>query len=115
LLLPGNPAGTSLLFCDTFLLNWFMTRYLRRFRVRLLSRTVLILLAIAQVVTLAIAFQRPAYAYADPGSGLLFLQVAGSMLAGALFIVRSKLRKLFHFGKPHSEEPAADQGQDIHQ
>jgi hypothetical protein len=37
----------------------------------------LILLATAQFVALAAAFQKPAYAYADPGSGLLFLQVAG--------------------------------------
>lgn len=82
---------------------------------RHLSRTLLILLAIAQVVILAIAFQKPAYAYADPGSGLLFLQVAGSMAAGALFIVRSKLRKLFHRGKDYSEEPVVEQVQEIPQ
>jgi hypothetical protein len=75
----------------------------------------LVLLAVAQVIALAIAFQRPAYAYADPGSGLLFLQVAGSMLAGALFIVRSKLRKLFHLGKNHVEEPVVEPGQEIQQ
>jgi hypothetical protein len=83
--------------------------------VRHLSRTLLILLAIAQCITLAIAFQKPAYAYADPGSGLLFLQVAGSMVAGALFIVRSKLRRLFHRGKNHTEEPVVEQGQEIQQ
>ena len=82
---------------------------------RHLSRTLLILLAIAQVVSLAIAFQKPAYAYADPGSGLLFLQVAGSMVAGALFIVRSKLRKLFHRGKDHIEESVVEQVQERQQ
>ena len=82
---------------------------------RSFSRTLLILLAIAQFITLAVAFQKPAYAYADPGSGLLFLQVAGSMAAGALFIVRSKLRKLFHLGKNRVEEPAVEQGQEIEQ
>ena len=82
---------------------------------RSFSRTLLILLAIAQFITLAVAFQKPAYAYADPGSGLLFLQVAGSMAAGALFIVRSKLRKLFHLGKNRVEEPAVEQGQEIQQ
>lgn len=80
---------------------------------RRLSRTLLVLLAIAQVVALAVAFQRPAYAYADPGSGLLFLQVAGSMLAGALFILRTKLRKLFHLGKDHVEDPAIEQDEEI--
>jgi hypothetical protein len=83
--------------------------------VRQLSRTLLILLAIAQFITLAIAFQKPAYAYADPGSGLLFLQVAGSMVAGALFIVRSKLTRFFHRGKNHVEESIVEQGQEIQQ
>jgi hypothetical protein len=83
--------------------------------VRHLFRTLLILLAVGQFVTLAIAFQKPAYAYADPGSGLLFLQVAGSMVAGALFIVRSKLRKLFHRGQSHMEESVVEQAQEIQQ
>lgn len=82
---------------------------------RHLFRTLLILLAVVQFVTLAIAFQKPAYAYADPGSGLLFLQVAGSMVAGALFIVRSKLRKLFHRGQSQMEEPGVEQVQEIQQ
>ena len=82
---------------------------------RSFSRTLLILLAGAQFITLAVAFQKPAYAYADPGSGLLFLQVAGSMAAGALFIFRSKLRKLFHLGKNRVEEPSVEQGQEIQQ
>jgi hypothetical protein len=83
--------------------------------VRSLFRALLVLLAGAQFIALAIAFQKPAYAYADPGSGLLFLQVAGSMAAGALFIVRSKLRKLFHLGKNRVEEPSIEQGQEIQQ
>ena len=82
---------------------------------RSFSRTLLVLLAAAQFITLAVAFQKTAYAYADPGSGLLFLQVAGSMAAGALFIVRSKLRKLFHLGKNRVEEPTVEQGQEIQQ
>lgn len=80
-----------------------------------LSRTLLILLGIAQVAALAFAFQRPAYAYADPGSGLLFLQVASSMVAGALFIVRSKLRKLFRLGKTQADESVVNQAQEIQQ
>ncbi len=80
---------------------------------RSFSRTLLVVLAVAQFITLAIAFQKPAYAYADPGSGLLLLQIAGSMAAGALFIVRSKLRKLFRMGETHVEEPVVEQGQEI--
>lgn len=82
---------------------------------RSLHRAVLVLLAIAQFITLAAAFQKPAYAYADPGSGLLFLQVAGSMLAGGLFIVRSKLRKLFRLGKNDEHEAVVEPGQEIGQ
>lgn len=78
-------------------------------------RILLVLLAVAQFFALAVAFQKPAYAYADPGSGLLFLQVAGSMLAGGLFIVRSKLRKLFRFRKHEVEEAVVEQGQEIQQ
>lgn len=79
------------------------------------ARTLLVVLAVAQFFALAVAFQKPAYAYADPGSGLLFLQVAGSMLAGGLFIVRSKLRKLFRLGKHQAEETVVEQGQEIQQ
>jgi len=82
--------------------------------VRYFHRTLLVLLAIAQFIALAAAFQKPAYAYADPGSGLLFLQVAGSMLAGGLFVVRSKLRKLFRLGKSH-QEPVVVENQEIQQ
>jgi hypothetical protein len=83
--------------------------------VRLFYRTVFILLAAAQFLALVSAFEKPAYAYADPGSGLLFLQVAGSMLAGGLFVVRSKLRKLFRFGRGAEEKRAAEPGHEARQ
>lgn len=50
---------------------------------------------IGQICLLLIAFARPAYAYADPGTGLLMVQIGGSMLAGACLFVRHKLRRLF--------------------
>lgn len=56
-----------------------------------------------QVIVLLIAMVKPANAYVDPGSGLLFLQVGGSMLAGALFALRAKIRKLFRMGSPATE------------
>ena len=56
-----------------------------------------------QVIVLLIAAVKPANAYVDPGSGLLFLQVGGSMLAGALFVLRAKIRKLFRLGNPVPE------------
>lgn len=51
--------------------------------------------AVLQVFFVLIAVARPLYAYADPGTGMLMLQVASSMLAGAVFFLRSKIRRLF--------------------
>jgi hypothetical protein len=42
-----------------------------------------------------LAFQGTAHAYADPGSGLLALQIIGSTLAGVGFYFRQKIGKLF--------------------
>jgi len=53
-----------------------------------------------QVIVFLAAAVKPANAYVDPGSGLLFLQVGGSMLAGAMFALRAKIRKLFRLGNP---------------
>jgi putative effector of murein hydrolase len=56
-------------------------------------RSCLFLLAALQVTALLIAFERPAQAYVDPGSGFVFLQVAGSMLAGAVYYLRHRLKR----------------------
>ena len=61
----------------------------------MLKRSVLFLLGLLQIVVLLTAVVKPAHAYVDPGSGLLVFQVGGSMLAGALFVLRTKIRKLF--------------------
>jgi hypothetical protein len=41
-------------------------------------------------------FERPAYAYADPGTGLLAVQAAGSALVAAGWYLRRKIYTLFH-------------------
>lgn len=82
---------------------------------RLLFRTLFVVLGIAQVLLLVIAAQRPAYAYTDPGSGLLFIQVASSMAAGALFMVRAKLRKLFNWRKDRASQVAGDRAPEAHE
>ena len=61
----------------------------------LVRRTALAAFASIELVVLLAALTKPAYGYVDPGSGLLAVQVGGSMLAGGLFILRSKLRRLF--------------------
>jgi O-antigen/teichoic acid export membrane protein len=43
-------------------------------------------------------FERPAYAYADPGTGLLAVQAAGSALVAAGWYLRRKIYLLFHRG-----------------
>jgi hypothetical protein len=40
--------------------------------------------------------ERPAYAYADPGSGLLAIQAAGSALVATGWYLRRKIYALFH-------------------
>lgn len=66
-------------------------------------RTALVALASVEVLVLLAAFTKPAYGYVDPGSGLLAVQVGGSMLAGGLFILRSKIRRLLRLGSPEEK------------
>ncbi len=43
---------------------------------------------------------KPAYAYVDPGSGLLLIQIIGSTFAGMAFMLRKHIRQFFaRFGK----------------
>ena len=58
------------------------------------------------LVVLLFCFEQRAYAYVDPGSGLLVFQVVGSMVAGAYFMFRRKLRQLFRLKHPLTESPA---------
>ena len=43
------------------------------------------------------ALTKPAYGYVDPGSGLLAFQMLSTTFAGAIFMVRKRLR--FFLGK----------------
>jgi hypothetical protein len=65
-----------------------------------------------------ILFERPAYAYADPGTGLLAIQAAGSAIVAAGWYLRRKIYSLFHRGAPKSEDSelsAAANSEDSHQ
>jgi hypothetical protein len=61
-------------------------------------------LSLTLILALAVSFERPAWAYVDPGSGFVFLQVIGSMAAGALFYLRHKIKGLFGFGQKLEED-----------
>jgi len=52
-------------------------------------------LAITFIFALALSFERRAYAYVDPGSGLLVIQGIGTFLAGVSFYFRRTLKRLF--------------------
>ncbi len=47
------------------------------------------------LVGLAMVSARPAYGYADPGSGLLAVQVLGATLSAIAFYFRYQIRRLF--------------------
>jgi len=49
---------------------------------------------------LFIATERRAYAYIDPGSGLLTLQAVASFIAGCGYFLRRKIRNLFSRSHP---------------
>ena len=58
-------------------------------RLRYLVVTVLL------IVALGFTFERKAYAYVDPGSGLLIFQGISAVVSGALLYFRRRLKGLF--------------------
>ncbi|MGC2403319.1 MAG: hypothetical protein WA510_26250 [Acidobacteriaceae bacterium] len=65
----------------------------------------MLLLAVFEIASLLIATERPAQAYVDPGSGFVFLQVAGSMCVGALYYLRHRVKRLL-YSLRRSPDPA---------
>ncbi len=47
------------------------------------------------IFALLVFSEKAAYAYVDPGSGLVICQSLGAMLAGAAFYLRRRLKMLF--------------------
>jgi hypothetical protein len=78
---------------------------------RCVVRYCLLLLGALQIAAMLVAFERPALAYVDPGSGFVFLQVAGSMCAGAIYYLRHRLRRMLYSSRPSSTiaSPASPQ------
>jgi hypothetical protein len=74
-----------------------------------LLRSVLNFLLLCQALAIIVALDKEAYGYVDPGSGLLVFQVGGSMVAGAIFCLRNRIRKLLKLTSReeqlHSEQP----------
>ncbi len=62
-----------------------------------------ILLIVAGAMMLA---ERPAYAYADPGTGLLAVQAVGSALIASGWYLRRRIYSLLHRDSASGQEPA---------
>jgi hypothetical protein len=74
-----------------------------------------ILPLVLMIAGIALVLERPAYGYADPGSGLLAIQAAGSALVATGWYLRRKLYALFHRSAPKQQPqdpPATLDGQD---
>jgi hypothetical protein len=79
---------------------------------RLLLRISSLLLLVLGVALLT---ERPAYAYADPGNGLLAIQAAGSALVATGWYLRRKIYGLFRRSSAKSDHealPVASTGED---
>jgi hypothetical protein len=57
-------------------------------------RALILSLGVLQFAAILCALSKPAYGYVDPGSGLLAFQMISTTLAGAIFIVRRRLRTI---------------------
>jgi hypothetical protein len=67
-------------------------------------------LLVFQIAAVLGAIAQPAYAYVDPGSGLLAVQILSTSLAGMIFLVRRRLRqflgRIARFSGSHNEKAA---------
>ena len=52
-------------------------------------------LTVALFIALTFCFERPAYAYVDPGSSLLLFQSLSAIVTGTIFYFRRRLKALF--------------------
>jgi hypothetical protein len=58
------------------------------------------------LITLSFAFERQAYAYVDPGSGLLIFQGISAIVSGTLIYFRRRIKNLFTKSRPTTEPSA---------
>jgi hypothetical protein len=70
---------------------------------RNLLQTIPLLLILAGALLL---FEQPAYAYTDPGTGLLAIQAAGSAMVAVGWYLRRKIYALFHRGPSRKPQKA---------
>ena len=62
-------------------------------------------LNLALFVALACAFEKPAYAYVDPGSSMLLLQGFGAFVTGVLFYCRQRILRVLKWSDKKLDGP----------
>jgi hypothetical protein len=76
-------------------------------------RSCSLLVGALQLAVLLVTFEHRVQAYIDPGSGLVFLQVAGSMVAGAIYYMRHSLKRIIgSMRRPVLTSPPAEAQKD---
>jgi hypothetical protein len=94
-----DPAANGVVAPDRKIFEWMelstptMKLFLRVFPLALM------------LIGASLLFERPAYGYADPGTGLLAIQAVGSALVAAGWYLRKKLYSLFHRSGSGKTEP----------
>ena len=63
--------------------------------IRCMRRSLCFVTVVIWFLALPCVLARPAYAYVDPGSGLLMLQSVGSAFFGITFLLRKHLGQIF--------------------
>jgi hypothetical protein len=61
-------------------------------RSRQLHDAIAFSIIVLQMIAVLCALAQPAYAYVDPGSGLLAVQIISTTFAGMIFLLRRRLR-----------------------
>jgi hypothetical protein len=73
------------------------------------NRSTYFFVTVMLVVALTFSFERQAYAYVDPGSGLLVFQGISAAVTGMLFYFRRRIKNLLvKFQQPKVESSSAD-------
>jgi len=57
-------------------------------------------------VAIAFTFERQAFAYVDPGSGLLVFQGISAVISGVLIYFRRRIKNIFTKSQPSASSPS---------
>jgi len=68
-----------------------------------MKRFISVSLAVLMVACVLVGSERLAWAYIDPGSGLLTLQTTTSAIAACIYFLRRRILALFSSDKPAQE------------